>query len=377
LRPRGPDPADTTDLLASLERDGLEFRLLRPDEVTDEIANEMIAVFRAGFGRWPFSTAPASDLDYLRWKMSGPASIYGSYQGRLHGRLVYSTVVFAGWVLVGGARLLRLTFLDACVDPELRGRGIYSRSTDYQECLDYRCDFSMHERSARVEVRSRHARRDQRPLANQVKVLSRVLDPAGAPADLAGWARMKSRAGNYGAWLLGTAMAAATRRPRLEVRPSSFDARYDALFEAVAPSFDVIAERGSEFLKWRYDDARAGACVAREVVDRGDLIGYAAVRVAGGRGYLADVLALPDRRDAVEALVRDAVEVARWSRAAVIECWLPQRHPYRAALQRLGFIDRGDAGVSYHPVRASDAQLAPLADPRARLHYTLGDTDLV
>ena len=117
--------------------------------------------------------------------------------------------------------------------------------------------------------------------------------------------------------------------------------------------------------------------VAREVVDRGELIGYAVVRTAGDRAYLADLLALPDRRDAVEALARDAVEVARGSGAAVIDCWLPRRHPYRAALQGLGFIDRGDAGVSYHPVQASDEVLAPLADPGARLHYTLGDTDLV
>jgi hypothetical protein len=375
-RPREPLPEGTADLLASLERDGLEFRLLLPDEISDEIAREMIAVFRAGFGQWPFNAVPTSDLDYLRWKMSGPASIYGSYQGRLRGRLAYSTIVFASWVRVGGARLFRQSFLDACVDPSMRGRGIFSRAVAYQECLEYRCDFSMHERSSRAEVRGRLARRDQRPFGNGIRVLSRVLAP-GAAARLQGGRWMTARAGAYGAWVLGSAIATLRGRPRLEVRAASFDARYDGLFEAAAAAFDFIAERGAEFLRWRYDDPRGGRSVAREVVDRGALVGYAVVRTAGGRAYLADLLALPDRRDVVEALVRDAVEVGRSSGAAVIDCWLPRRHLYRAALQRGGFIDRGDAGVSYHPVQASDQQLAPIAGPRARLHYTLGDTDLV
>ena len=101
------------------------------------------------------------------------------------------------------------------------------------------------------------------------------------------------------------------------------------------------------------------------------------VRTAGDRAYLADLLALPDRGDVVAALARDAVEIARKNGAAVIDCWLPRRHPYRAALQRLGFLDHSDAGLSYHPIQASDEDLAPLADPKGRLHYTLGDTDLV
>jgi hypothetical protein len=371
FRPTTPGCAD---LLTALARDGLEFRLLRPDEVSDEIAREMIALFRAGFGRWPFHAVP-SDLDYLRWKMSGPASVYGSYQGRLHGRLAYATIVFASWVRIAGARRLRLTFLDACVDPAFRGRGIYSRSTDYQECLDYRSDFSMHERSSRAEVTGRHARRDQRPVGNRVQVFSRVLAPAAVDARLP--AGRTARAAARGAWLLGSAVAAAQRPSRLEVRPASFDERYDALFAAVAPSFDFIAERGREFLRWRYDDPRSGGCIAREVVDRGGLAGYAVLRQAGDLAYVADLLVLPGRFDVVRALAADAVEMARRGGAVAIVCWLPRRHPYRGALRRSGFFGRAEAGVSYHPIQASAEELAPLADPRARLHYTLGDTDLV
>jgi hypothetical protein len=364
------------ELLAALDRDGLEFRLLRPDEVTEPVAREMIALFRAGFGRWPFQAVP-SDLDYLRWKMSGPASVYGSFQGRLHGRLVYATIVFASFVRVGGSRLRRLTFLDACVDPSMRGRGIYSKSTDYQEHLDYDSDFSMHERSSRSEVIRRQSRRDQRPVGNQIQLLSRVLDPSAVTGEIPGWSPRATRAALHGASLIGSAMAAAQRGSSFDVGAASFDERYDALFAAAASSFDFIAERGREFLRWRYADPRAGRCIAREVVDRGELVGYAVVRPSGEQTSLADLLVMPGRLDAVLALATDAVEVARESGAALVDCWLPRRHPYRAALRRVGFLRRADAGVSFHPIQASDEELAPLAEPGGRLHYTLGDTDLV
>ena len=146
---------------------------------------------------------------------------------------------------VGGARLLRQSFLDACVDPGMRGRGVFSRAVAYQQCLEYRCDFSMHERSSRAEVRGRLARRDQRPFGNRIRVLSRVLAPGRVPAHVADRSRVSAGAAAYGAWLLGqsiasvaaiAAIAAVRRRPRLVVRPASFDQRYDALFAAAAPS---------------------------------------------------------------------------------------------------------------------------------------------
>ena len=172
----------------------------------------MIAVFRAGFGQWPFNAVPISDLDYLRWKMSGPASIYGSYQGRLHGRLrLLDDRVRELGAGRRAPRLLRQSFLDACVDPAMRGRGVFSRAVAYQQCLEYRCDFSMHERSSRAEVRGRLARRDQRPFGNPIRVLSRVLAPGR---------RGRSRRGS-------TAPERESRRVRgLAARPGNrFDCR--------------------------------------------------------------------------------------------------------------------------------------------------------
>jgi hypothetical protein len=356
----------------------LEFRLLESTEVTDSIAAEMLAIFHAGFGQWPFVTAEVSDLDYLRWKMSGPATSLGSYQGRLDGRLVYATVVFASWVRIQGTRRLRLTFLDACVDPAARGQGVFSRAVEHQETMGYRCDFSMHERSVAVKVQRRLGRRDQRPLANRVGMLTRVLTPSGTPTPHHGLRRLAVISRSLAAWSLGSMLAALRRRPAIEPRDvACIDERFDVLFERAASAFDVIAERTAEFLRWRYGDRRGGRYVVRELSEGDRLVGYAVLRTAGAHAYLADLLVLPGRGDAVTTLVADAVAIATASGATRLDCWLPRRHPYRSALRRQGLFDRGDAGGSYHPVELPAAELAPLEDRRARIHFTLGDTDLI
>lgn len=339
----------------------------------------MLAVFRGAFGRWPFIEPEVSDLDYLRWKISGPATPLGSFQGRLDGRLVYATIVFASWVRLAGVRRLRLSFLDSCVAPAAQGKGIFSRAVAHQDTMRYRCDFSMFERSSAGKVRRRLQGRDQRPLANRVAVSSRILAPLGPRSELGGPARPLVAAGSLAAFTVGS-MVARTR-PRPAVRPrevTSIDERFDVLFEQAASSFDMIAERTAEFLRWRYGDRRGGRYVIREVAFGQELLGYSVLRTVGPRAYLADLLVLPGREDTLDTLVADAVELATAGGAAMIDCWLPERHAYRPGLRRRGFFRRRrDAGVSFHPVELSADQLAPLEDPRARVHYTLGDTDLV
>jgi hypothetical protein len=356
--PSRPEEATSAaDLLASLERDGIDFRLLAASEITDAIAEEMLAVFRASFRTWPFLDPGVPAIDHLRWKISGPASPLASFQGRIGGRLALATTAFAGWMLVAGKRQLRLVFTDHAVHPDFQGRGLYSRAVAYrQQVLRYRSDFAMHERSASSRIGGPIANiAGHTPLGNRVTALWRVI---------------ARRSGS-------SAGAARTLRPRGVDR---FDPRFDALFAAAADSFDGISEGTSEFLSWRYGDRRGGKREVLVVEQPGDgrLLGYAVVRVAGRVGYLIDLLALPERPDAVEALVRSAVELAAASGAMVVKCWLPRRHPYRRQLRRAGFFDsRRDAGVGYHAVEASPDDLLPLTDPRARIHFTLGDTDLV
>jgi hypothetical protein len=137
--------------------------------------------------------------------------------------------------------------------------------------------------------------------------------------------------------------------------------------------------RSREHLDWRYCDRRAGAFHARIAEDeQGVILGYAIGRAKGGQGYLADLLALPGRQDVVAALVAEIDAVLQCAGCVDVLCWLPERHPYRAALHGAGYLDaRHRPFITYRPCGATAAELEFLAAPKTRVHFTIGDTDLV
>ncbi len=103
------------------------------------------------------------------------------------------------------------------------------------------------------------------------------------------------------------------------------------------------------------------------------------MRVLRGKGYLADLLALPGRDDVVQSLVRDALARFRAAGVSAVQWWSPTHHPYKQILARQGFLHkrRRKRELGYRALRASSEELAFLEDPRAAVHFVLGDTDVV
>jgi hypothetical protein len=159
-------------------------------------------------------------------------------------------------------------------------------------------------------------------------------------------------------------------------RASSLDDRVDALFAEAAKAFAFIQVRDAATLRWRYLDPRGGPFTVL-VAEAGDsLLGYAAVQVAGERAELADLLVRPGRNDVLHALLLDAVDVAKAAGATGVGAWLPERHPYRAMLERAGFHHTRAPAIGQFfaaPDLAERAEL--LTRPESRIHLTLGDSD--
>jgi len=110
----------------------------------------------------------------------------------------------------------------------------------------------------------------------------------------------------------------------------------------------------------------------------GLVLGYAVLRVSGGGAYIADLLALPERRDVAAGLVADAIAHARKAGAERIECWLSARHVYRSVLEKIGLKERlVRNAMAFAPLRTPLEGLTPLLDPNAAVHLVMGDADLV
>jgi hypothetical protein len=370
-----------SDHRSIVDADGVEFLRVDRDQLTDALADEMIALFRSTFGQWPVVDPGVALRDHLHWKCSGPFTRIASMQARVDGRLAYATTSLATWIRVGGKRFLRVVFFDAAVDPAFQGRRIYTRAVAHRRSLvNERHDLSLHERGSSVRLRKPLGRKGQSPVGNKVTRHYRILRPLPFAAERG---RLELSPLVI-AWAALGAVTVAGRRAALRrssLRPQDdgrFDARFETLFEEAAADFDVIGERSPEYLRWRYGDRRAGPFIVRTIAEDERLLGYAILRTAGAKAFVADVLAVPGRLDVVESLLADAVALARRSGAAGIECWLSKGHPYRAALRRQGLFDSHiDVGVQFHPIEASADDLRCLGDPRARVHFQMGDTDLI
>jgi hypothetical protein len=242
---------------------------------------------------------------------------------------------------------------DLAVHPDYRQLGILNGLRDMRhEAFRNAFDFVISRSSDHVAVaRSRSRHRDLRAFGNRVQVLEATVDAPGGASERTAWTVREIDA---------------------------FDERVDRLWEEASASFDVMLLRDAQFLNWRYCDPRAGHYTVLMAEEAGRVLGYAAVQVSHGRGYLSDVLVLPDRMDVLDSLLAHARGRLRDAGAAVAIAWCPTLHPYRSVLEQYGFFVRPRAReLAYRPLhRRAEAELRFLQDAQTRLHFTAGDVDV-
>ena len=347
----------------------------------------MLELLRLGFGEWPTVDSGVAPADHLRWKMSSPGALFSASLGEAGDELVSTETCVGHRVMLRGREGVRLQFVDTAVRPEWRGRGVSSASLAFRQgTVVHRYDVSIIDAQSAVMIQ-RARKFGTRPMGNRIRPL--VL-PRRRRELARKWAlgkRLPSWTGAPIALLL-TARSAALRVGRTRRRPSTafstrpverFDDRADSFFAAARAPWELIMVRSREHLDWRYCDRRAGAFHTRVAEDEdGTVLGYAVGKARGDQGYLADLLALPGRLDVAAALVAEIDAVLERAGCVDVLCWLPERHPYRAVLRRAGYLDaRRQPFITYRPCGASPEELEFLAAPETRVHFMLGDTDLV
>ena len=381
---------------------GLTRQLMDGADLPDELVPEILELLRICFNGGPhwfaFNVDPAA---HLRWRLKDfPHGTEVKLTVEDGGRLVGFVGGFhRRWLLEGDVYVAR-DGVDLCRLPEWQGRGVMRALRPFSE----------RERHPRTQFgfgwvthpADRHLslERGNRGPANEAHDFVRMIGPPWARAanpalrrqgpshtaeqirreEESGATRLRQLLEQAWAYLRSLLM----RRPfrvaaDLEIASiEQFDARFDELCETASRPFQLIQERTAAYLNWRYADERAGPFVVRTVSRDGQLVGYAATRLLAGRAHLADLLCLPGETHAAEALIRDSLALARAAGCRGLWCRLPERHPYRPALRRAGFIDLGArAGELFDPHALPSELFDFLDDPDARVHITYGDSDTV
>ena len=161
-----------------------------------------------------------------------------------------------------------------------------------------------------------------------------------------------------------------------------FDESFDELFESIASEVPCVAEKNSEFLRWRYGPGSPQHPVTiLGVRGREGLLGYAVlgVTIPGffdglQDGYILDLVTLPGRHDVARALVPEAIRFFRRTGVPMIRFRFLESptSPQSGDLLRMGFFPR-KGRRNRLLVKFADPGLHKTARHAANWSYNIGD----
>jgi hypothetical protein len=341
------------------------------------------------FGRWPKFEIQVPPLEHLLWKMrSDPIASRHQWVSVVEGEIVAMMLRIVRRVRVKGRDYVVREGVDAAIDPRYEGQRLFGAMLDHALATPHRTEIDLtFSFTTNPRMQRRSLRIGGRPIANRIQALEK---PCRVRAMVA--RRKKRHEGRLPAPLavLRIELKKAwnrLRHPRYWRRVNRgwsidtlerFDDRTDRLFDEAARSFDFLVVRQQGFMNWRYRDPAAARFTVRVAEGEGSILGYLILKISEGEGYIADLLALPGRADALRSLIEDALRIFREARVDRIHCWMIDRHPYNRILRRYGFMDSGsEVGFTYMAGNLDDQALAFVAEPGARIHLTHGDSDWI
>ena len=357
----------------------IHFRFAQPGDET-----ALLAAVDRGFANWPPFPTGGTREEHVgwfidSWKPGESLTTIAEHEGRIAAfALGYRREVW----LRGEQHVSGLGAYGA-VDPDYRRMYLNHWFGEWKRRRDGR-DVGASFSQVEALQRSRRRRGTSVARGNPLTVFGRVFNPVYASGH-PGIEAIK-RAPGYVALQVRGALnarpAPATNWRITEVQ--AFDKRVDDLVgESAKSEFDYLLARGHEFLNWRYFDRRTGPAIGLLAEDGDRLLGYAVLRPIRARGHIADILALPGRSDVARSLIDQGLRRLRLDGMAGVECTLPLNHPYVPALRRAGFVRLAERSrimdlkfnVSTRVGREVDLDF--LAAPDARMHVTMGDSDMV
>ncbi|MDA0353213.1 MAG: hypothetical protein O3A10_13505 [Chloroflexi bacterium] len=419
-------PQDATDAVSplapfagsfELSDLGITRRWFDARDLTPELSTEIIEVIRIAFNdQAHWFALPVPHADHFDWKFRDrPTGVTISISVDQDGRVIgFIGGVRRIWHLRGRPYVNRAGY-DLCRLPEWQGRGLQRklqqfRGRDWHPSEDFSLGYATHpaDRTLAIErgnkapanethdyvrhlrlrplqrardlvnrFRSTRAPATSAPLSNTSPVIrgrersqrDRLFEVAHRVRLVGGSLLARRPAPPPGDWTIATL--------------ARFEDQHEPFITEALSQFEFTGDRSIDYLNWRHCDERAGPFTVRIAQRSGQpsgsdraYLGYAVTRVLDGKAHLVDILALPGQLAVAEALIRDAVALARRSGASVITTRLPKHHPYGPALARAGFFDAGHtAGELLEPRATPEADLAFLDNPNARIHHVLADSD--
>jgi GNAT superfamily N-acetyltransferase len=355
---------------------------IRPYQPGDEA--EIVELLKLAFPIWAESDKA---LDEWRWryldcplKSDIAVAEYDDHVvGVNHGLRLY--------IKFGNNSILSDLEGNTVVDPDHRGKGLYTKMLDLTNKMtdENNVNFILWSSSNPIII-SDDSKRGHRIFPPPISYMVRIRDvDTHLKAKTSEYAAVKK----YGFLLLKTINRIGnTVGPSEQINAGdvtiedvpSFTGATDAFWSKAREYYNYAIERNRLYLNWRYGDPRGGEYVIKQAT-RGDrVLGYVVLELKnrGGyrEGYIADILASPERSDVAYALMKEACDYFDRLNVNATYFWAAKNHPYIGLAERHGFIDS-----RYHMyiacrfrIDGGEFNLLKSSHPN-KIHFQFGDID--
>ncbi len=348
----------------------------------------IVELLEVVFKGWPQIDLSCSPLDHWRWKFeNNPIQKRFITVAEIDDKIIGCLHIIPLMLKIGDDIYLCSTSVDFAVHPDFRERGVSKKVGPL--CVEKR-------REGGVNL-------DYHITGNPILIKGILKDRPRFPYNVINLVRIrdinkqlevmpveKAWLTKYGYYLIKisndfkNALKGKPRKHDLSIHKiDRFSENINEFWKVVSGHYKLIVERSRDYLNWRFCDPRAGDFVVKQAEEDGCILGYSVLRINRYRpdypvGFIVDLLTLPDRLDAADALAADAVQFFDDSDINIVNYQVVKGHPYEGVLKRHGFVDsRIKAHVFVLPLQEDNLLDKVKEVPASEVLISWGDHDVL
>jgi hypothetical protein len=162
-------------------------------------------------------------------------------------------------------------------------------------------------------------------------------------------------------------------------RVKYFNEEAEVFWDSLKEYYRFIIERKRDYLNWRYCDIRAGNYVPFVLYEDRKMVGYMILEEATKNcktGFIHDILVLPDKLDALDYLIYNALTFYEGTGINKVYCWCIEKTSLRKILESYGFVSNKKmvSKVYFTDEARDELERMKKASPD-KIHFVLGDLD--
>lgn len=360
---------------------------IRPYRSGDE--EGIVELLQLVFDGWPRFDLKCNPIDHWRWKYTdnplkticiavalNQNKIIGCQHGVLH-TIKIRDEVFLG-CLVG----------DLAVHQDFRRMGVFTKMNKFwielREEIGSKLDHYISGNPIIIKKYLKIRPQFPHPLSNLVRIWNIDEHLKAMPLENVWLIKLGFHALNLTNSLKNAFSGSIKIKPDIHISDiRCFDDRIDEFWKRISEDYSFILKRSRNYLNWRYCDPRAGDFVVKQAEEDDRILGYSVIKINKYLrdypvGFVVDLLTLPDRLDAAEALVADTLNSFDSNNVNIVNYLVVKNHPLEGVFKRFGFLDsRIKIYLLYSRARGRVAEDMKMLEthPASRVFFSWGDHD--